>query len=217
MISNLWQDIQYALRMLRKSPGFTLVAILTLAIGIGANTSIFSVVHAVMLRPLPFDRPQDLIMIWGTTPNIDKESASYPDFADWRDQAKSFENIAGFFNQDANLSDTEQAERVNGYRVSANLFRTVHVQPVLGRDFVNQDDRYGAPRVAILSYELWQKRFGGSRDIVGRTISINSNPTEVIGIAPKGFRVLGSADVWMPMSIQNPMSLEVISSAPSVA
>jgi predicted permease len=207
MMAALWQDLQYALRMLRKSPGFTAVAILTLAVGIGANSSIFSVVYAVMLRPLPFDRPQDLVMIWGTTPNIDKESASYPDFTDWRDQAKSFENIAGFFNQDANLSDTEQAERVNGYRVTANLFRTMHVQPVLGRDFVEAEDRYGAPRVAILSYELWQKRFGGVRDIVGRTISINGNPTEVIGIAPKGFRVLGSADVWMPMSIQNAAEL----------
>ena len=201
MMATLWQDVQYALRMLRKSPGFTLVAILTLAIGIGANSSIFSVVHAVMLRPLPFERPQDLYMIWGTTKNIEKEAASYPDFLDWRDQAQKFENIAGFFGQSANLSTNDQADRVSAYRVTSNLFRTMRVQPVIGRDFTPEDDNAGAAKVVILSYELWQKRFGGNREIVGSPISINGNPYDVIGVAPKGFRVLGAADLWVPMAI----------------
>jgi putative ABC transport system permease protein len=201
MMATLWQDVRYALRMLGKSPAFTLVAIVTLAIGIGANSSIFSVVHAVMLRPLPFDRPQELYMIWGTTKNIEKEAASYPDFVDWRDQAQKFENIAGFFNQNANLSTNDQADRASAYRISANLFRTMHVQPVIGRDFTSEDDKAGAAKVVILSYELWQKRFGGNRDIVGSPISINGLPYDVIGVAPKGFRILGSADLWMPMAI----------------
>lgn len=185
-------DLRYALRMLIKSPAFSIIAIGALALGISANTAIFSVVNAVLIRPLPFPKSDRLVMLWQTNPAVKKMGfevapTSVPDFQDWRAQAKSFEAISAFESWTANLTGQDEPERLGGARVSANLMSLLRIQPILGRSFVEGEDQPGRNQVVILSSELWQRRFGGDPAIIGRKLILGEEVYTVIGVMPPRF------------------------------
>jgi putative ABC transport system permease protein len=185
-------DLRFAFRQLLKSPGFTAVAIVALALGIGANTAMFSVVNAILLRPLPFPESARLTMVWQTNSEVAKMGfplapTSVPDFKDWRTQAKSFEAVSAFEGWTSNLTGSEEPERLDGARVSANLFSLLKVAPLLGRGFVEGEDQLGRNQVVVLSSELWHRRFGGDRSIIGRKIILDQEPYTVVGVMPPAF------------------------------
>ena len=185
-------DLRFAVRQLIKSPGFTIIAIIALALGIGANTAMFSVINAILLRPLPFPESDRLTMIWQTNPEVAKMGfplapTSVPDFKDWRAQAKSFEAVSAIEGWSSNLTGTDEAARLTGGRVSANLFSLLRVQPILGRAFLEGEDELGQERVIILSHQLWQTRFGGDRSIIGRKLILDQEPFTVVGVMPANF------------------------------
>ena len=188
-LDTLFQDVRYALRTLVKSPGFTTMAVLTLALGIGANTAIFSVVRAVLLRALPLPQANRLVMIWGTnTANGDTHDViSYPDFEDWRAQAISFDSVAAFTNRGAILTADNQAERVPAVQASAEFFGTLGVQPSLGRSFRADEQEPGASRVVLLSDLFWKRRFAQRADVLGQFVRINEEPYVIAGVMPPGF------------------------------
>ena len=186
----LWMDIRFAVRSLIKRPGFAGVAIATLALGIGANAAIFSVVNAVLLRPRPFPDVDRIVRVRGATIGASGfDNLSPMDFFDFRSRAKRFDRIAAFNNYaDATLTGAGDPERIVGTRVSADFFGVLHVPPAMGRDFTAEDDQPDAPRVALLAYGFWKRRFGADPAVVGRTIALNSMPTQVIGVLPASFR-----------------------------
>jgi predicted permease len=191
------QDARYGVRALLKAPGFTLVAVLTLALGIGANTAIFSVVSGVVLRPLDYLEPERLMWFWDKQPDLDQAPLSAPDYLDFQAQNKSFENIAGVRPLNFNLTGQGDPERVRGVVVTANFFEMLHVTPALGRAFRPEEGLAGAPRVAVISHGFWQQRFGGDANIVGRSITLNEEPVTIIGVAPKGFGFISDAMFWL--------------------
>jgi putative ABC transport system permease protein len=195
------QDLRYGCRMLLTKPGFALTAVLSLALGIGANTAIFSAIHSVLLRPLPLPQPDRLQALWTELPKWGRETASLPDYTDWRQQSQSFEDMAAMTTTNANLGGVDDPERLVIGRATASFFRVLQASPVIGRAFSDEEDAPNRPKVAMLSYGLWQRRFGGRSDIVGQTVSINAVPYTVIGVAPRelGF---APADVWAPLAIQ---------------
>jgi putative ABC transport system permease protein len=197
------QDIRYAFRMLRKQPGFTAIAILTLALGIGANTSIFSVVNAVLLRPLPYPQPDRLVLIRERTNLFDSGSVSLPNYLDWRASQRGFTDLALFRRGDANLSGATndvEAERVSSARVSYNFLSVLGVPPELGRDFRESDDVPHCKKVALISDGLWKRRFGGSRGVIGQSIMLDGVQREIIGVLP--------ANVQLPRKVQVFITLE---------
>src|SRR6267143_6293489 len=203
------QNLRYALRVLGKQPLFTAVVVLTLALGIGANTAVFSVLNAVLLRPLPFHQPQNLVAIGEydtrekADPGTDINSISYLDYVDWRNQKKVFERIAVYTNQGVStLTDRNGALHVQGESVSADLFPLLGVQPLLGRTFLPSEDNPGN-HVVILSHALWQRRFGADRNVVGKTAMLDGRQFEVIGVMPPRFTfpiAAVSAELWVSMS-----------------
>jgi predicted permease len=205
----LLQDIRFALRMLRKSPGFTAIAVLTLALGIGANTAIFSIVDAVLLRPLPFKDPSKLVMLNESFKSLGfpDVAASPPDIAVIERTQRSFSSIGAFQNKDFDLSGSGEPERVIAARVSASIFPTLGIQPLLGRTYTEQEDRPGT-RVAVLSYGLWQRHYAGLANIVGKTVDLDRVPYTVIGVMPKNFQFPlpgpksnnQPAELWVPMA-----------------
>ncbi len=200
------QDLRYAARMLIRNPGLTLVVLVTLALGIGANTAIFSVVNTVLLRPLPFREPDRLVWAWAQSPRqgIPFHSYLYPDFVEWRAQAQSFESMAACAPAPVALTNgsAAEAEHVPRLRVSASLLRMLGVRPALGRDFVEADDQPGAPRVALMSHELWQRRYGADRNLVGRAISLDGEDYTVVGVLPPRFRVINhTAQLLTPIAL----------------
>jgi predicted permease len=190
-VDTLVQDVRYGVRTLVKSPGFAAVAVLTLALGIGANTAIFSVVRAVLLRSLSFPQANRLMLIWATNATNGEmhDVASYPDFEDWKAQNKSFENVAAFTTRGAILATEKQAERVSAVQASAEFFSTLGVQPALGRAFSSDEQQPGAGRVVLLSDLFWKRRFAQRADIVGQVVRINEESFTVIGVMPPGFEV----------------------------
>src|SRR5262245_40111547 len=166
-MDSLVRDIRLAFRVMRRSPGFTIVAILTLALGIGANSALFSVVNAVFLRPLAYPDPDRLVLLWGTTPNIPKEEASLPDYTDWKAQSRSFDGMAAARFINANVTGEGEPERVVGARITHDFLDVLRVAPALGRSFQAEEDRPGAAKVVILSHGLWQRRFAGDAAILG--------------------------------------------------
>jgi putative ABC transport system permease protein len=197
------QDIRYAFRMLRKQPGFSAIAILTLALGIGANTSIFSVVNAVLLRPLPYPEPDRLVLIRERTNLFDSGSVSLPNYLDWRASQRGFTDLALFRRGDANLSGATsdvEAERVSSARVSYNFLSVLGVPPELGRDFRESDDVPHCKKVALISDGLWKRRFGGSRGVIGQSIMLDGVQREIIGVLPP--------DVQLPRKVQVFITLE---------
>jgi putative ABC transport system permease protein len=197
-MTTLWQDLRYALRSIRKNPGFTAVAVLTLALGIGANTAIFSVVNAVLLRPLPFRDPASLCLLTERMPTIPVLGPSYLNFEDWRAQNRSFENMAAVRNTTLTLTGAGEPERVQGQMASASLFPLLGIAAHQGHTFLPAEDRAGAPPVVLLSYGFWQSRFGGAEDTVGRSVTLDNQPYTIVGILPRGFQLIQPADVVLP-------------------
>ncbi len=203
----LIQDVRYALRTLAKSPGFTLVAVLALALGVGANTAIFSVVKAVLLSPLPYPEPERLVWVRENNPgaNIFDEAASAPNYNDWRTQVRSFDGVAAFANTAATLTDGGgEPERVPAVSTSANFFQVIGVAPALGRGFLPEEETTGKNRVVVLSHGLWQRRFGANPQALGQTITVSGNPFTVVGVAPADFKspVRGPKppEMWFPIA-----------------
>lgn len=194
------QDLRYSLRMLLKKPGFTLIAVVTLALGIGANTALFSVVNAVLLRPLPYQEPDRLVILWEQASRMES-SVAYPNFVDWRDRNQVFEKITAFRRESFNLTGTGEAERLSGRMVSADFFATFSKQPARGRDFTAADDRPGVAAVVILSHGYWQRRFGADEKIVGSQLTLNNRAFTVIGIAPADFQFGAGADLFVPLGL----------------
>jgi len=206
LLGELIADVRYGLRGLRRNPGFTAVAILTLALGIGANTAIFSVVNAVLLRPLPYREPSRLAYIsefWPHESNV--KTTPSPDFANWSEHDRLFDGLAAYGGgAELNLTSAGEPERVQGARVTADFFTLLGVQPILGRSFLSEEDRPGGRPVVLLSYELWQRRFGSDAKIVGSTVQLDGEPYTVVGITPAGFRFPDDdfrADVFLPMLV----------------
>jgi predicted permease len=197
---SFWQDLRYAVRLLIKDKWFTLVAAVALALGIGVNATVFTFVNAVLIRGLPFDDP-DRIMSLGTRDARNRDlGISYLEFRDWRDGTKAFSGMAAFSGQTMNISDEGRApERFTGPYISGNAFKLIGERPILGRDFLPEDDRPGAPPVVLLGNGLWKNRYGSSPDVLGRTVKINELPATVIGVMPEGFKFPFNADVWMPI------------------
>ena len=204
------QDIRYAVRMLLKSPGFTVIAVIAIALGIGANSAMFSVINAVLLRPLPYHQPDRLVTIWEESPPRDMYELpiSFADYTDWVDQNNVFEQIAAYTFTNVNLSGTGEPARLLGVRASANLFSLVGVMPVLGRSFLPEEDKEGANRVVILSHAMWQGRFGSDSGILGQALTLNNQSHIVVGVMPAGFQFpVGFG--YMGRVLNDPMDLYV--------
>jgi len=195
LFADLWQDLRYALRMLAKNPAFTSIAIVAIALGIGANTVIFSAVDAVLLRPLPFKNPEQLVMIWENATHLGfpKDTPSPANFLDWQKQAGSFTGMAAMVERSFNLTGVGEPERLDARRVSANLFELLGVRPLLGRTFVLDDDKPGT-HVVLLSYSLWQRRFGSDPSVIGRAITLNGESYTIIGVMPASMHLPGSGN-----------------------
>ncbi len=203
-IESLIQDLRFGLRMLRNSPGFTATAILTLALGIGANTAIFSVVDAILLRPLPYPEPGRLVRIWESSSRLDspRNVANPFNFMDWREQSQAFESMAAISGLMTNLSAHNEPFAVQGMQVSPEFFSVLRTAPLLGRTFNVADGVPGQHRSVILSHGLWQRQFGGDAAIVGQKVQVDGVPCEVIGVMPQGFSFPKSkAEVWTPLAL----------------
>lgn len=193
-------NFRFAFRQLRKTPAFTLIAVFTLALGIGANTAIFSVVHAVLLRPLPYVHSERLMRVFGSQPQLDLAPTSPANFLEWKEQNEVFERIAAYVGQGFNLVGGDKPERVIGARVSADLFQLLGVQPTLGRAFTSDEDQSGHNQVVVLSHEFWQSRFGGD-PTVQKTVRLNEKAYTVVGIMPAGFAFPDTrTQVWTPIA-----------------
>jgi putative ABC transport system permease protein len=186
--------------MLLKKPAFTAIAVLALALGIGANSAIFSVINSVLLQPLPYKDPDRLVIMWEKAPMMDT-SVAYPNFLDWRDQNQVFESIAAFRRDSFNLTGAGEPERLQGRMVSVSFFSTLGYRPALGRDFLEDEDRPGGERAVILTYDLWQRRFGGEESILGRQLTLNEQPYTVIGVMPKEYDFGARADLFTPIGL----------------
>ena len=198
------KDIRYGVRGLVKRPGFAIVALVTLALGIGANTAIFSVVNAVLLRPLPFKDPEQLVIVWEDAAFIGfpQNTPAPANFVDWKTQNQSFADMAALAETSFNLTGDGEPERVAANGVTANFFPLLGVQPILGRGFLPEEDQPGKNRVAVLSYSLWQTRYGGDRQIINREILLNGRKITVVGVLPAGFQFLDKeVRVWLPLAL----------------
>jgi predicted permease len=203
VLADAWHDARYAGRMLRGSPLFTLVVVLTLALGIGANTAVFSLVRAALLRPLPYRDPARLVHLWDTrgTGVYEKFEASYPDFADWRQQTSSFAELGGYTGAGFTVLGGEVPERISASRATWNFFAVLGVRPALGRDFRPEDEPAGAPGVTLLSHGYWVRRFGGDPNVIGRSINFEGTLFTVIGVLPAEFHFAprGGTLAWTPL------------------
>ncbi|HET6647138.1 MAG TPA: ABC transporter permease [Pyrinomonadaceae bacterium] len=202
-METLLRDIRYGIRSLVKRPGFTIVALIALALGIGANTAIFSLVNGVLLRPLPFAEPDRLVWMWGNIRNAgNRASVSPPDFLDFRKENKTFEEFAASFTMPLalNLTGSGEPERLSAAGITGNYFKALGAKPLLGRTFVLENEKPGNDQVVVLSYALWQKRFGGDPAIVGKTITLDGTTREVIGVMPQHFNFPRAAGLWIPIN-----------------
>jgi putative ABC transport system permease protein len=205
-MATLWHDLQYGLRMLRRSPGFTAVAVLTLALGIGANTAAFSVVYAALLRPLPYSQPNRLFTL-SEARSISEDTywdSSYPDYQDWLKQSKTFRSLAGFSNDGFVFRGGGEPQLLFGGQATTNFFSMLGVKPILGHDFpADEDIAAKEPKVALLTYGFWRKQFGGDPNIVGRSIQLDNASVTIIGVLPPNFEFAptGNTQVWVPLHL----------------
>ena len=205
-MSTLGQDLRYALRTLRQAPGFTAVAVLTLGLGIGANTAVFSVLDAVLLRPLPYPHPERLVTLWERELDGAPQITSFATFLDWKSRCRSLRNLAVLSYWTPSVSGSGTPERFEGLRVSREFFRTLGVRPALGRDFLAEEDVQGKDRVVILSWGLWQRRFGGDRNLLGKPIFLDGRAYALVGVLPAGLESLFAtnankpAEIWAPLA-----------------
>jgi putative ABC transport system permease protein len=197
----LWSDLRYACRTLAKRPGFTAVAVMTLGLGIGANTAVFSVVDAVLVRPLPFPDPDRLVVVFDTQPTLETAPASFPDFSDWRGQNRVFEEMTAYYSRSLNLVGRNEPERVRCAQVSENYFALFGVRPAIGRGFSAADHQPGAAPVVVVSHGFWQRHTGGDPDLIGRSILLDDVSYTVTGVLPPDAPSLSQtpAEVWMPL------------------
>ncbi|HYP29319.1 MAG TPA: ABC transporter permease [Blastocatellia bacterium] len=219
-METLMQDLRYGVRMLLQKPAFTVVVVLALAVGIGANSAIFSVVNAVLLRPLPYADPDRLVMIWmdNSRINIAEDWHSFPNYTDYRDHNEVLESIAAFNNRSFNITGSGEPERVQGAWMTGSLLPLLGVSPALGRNFSPEEEQPGKDQVVILGHGLWQRRFGGDRNIVGQSIQLNGAPRTVIGVMPQGFAFPAKdSEMWVPIALtqqqmanRNAISYQVI-------
>ena len=198
-MGTLLQDLRFGLRTLLKSPGFTAIAVIALALGIGANTAMFSIVNAVLLRPIPYPQPDRLLMVYTSMPQFHESSVSYPNFLDWQQRSRSFEQMAAYRNDSFTLTGQANPERLRGYMASSTLFSVLGVQPIIGRTFTADEDHRGAAPVAVLTSSLWKTRFGGDPGVLGRTITLNEKLYTVIGVVPADNVVLRRVSILVPI------------------
>lgn len=191
---NTLHDIRFAFRMLLKRPGFTLIVVLTLALGIGANTTIFSAIDAVLLNPLPYKDPERLMVVWETNKQLgpemwDRNEVAIGNFLDWRSRNQVFDQLGSLFYTDMNLSGMGEPERIKSCVVTANLFQVLGVQPMLGRSFLPEEERPGSPSTVIISHDLWQRLFGSDRNVINKTLTLNGHTVAVVGVMPPAFEL----------------------------
>lgn len=206
VVTDLWQDLSYGVRMLRRNPGFTIVAVVALALGIGANSAIFSVVNTVLLRPLPYKDSDRLVMVWedASKHGFPRDTPAAANYIDWRNQNQVFEGMAAIANESFNLTNVGDPERIEGRRVSANVFGLLGVEPAMGRGFTPEEDQPGTNRVVILSHGLWQRRFGSDVNMVGKTITLNGVGHTVVGVMPAWFEFPTKEDeLWVPIAFSS--------------
>src|ERR1041384_5121424 len=203
-MGNLWLDLRYGLRTLLKSPGFTLIALAALALGIGANTAIFSTVNAVLLRPLAYPESERLVVLEGVNPSkgITDSNMSVPDFADWQSQTKAFEQIAGFVTGGALLTSGDEPERLRIASVTDGFFPLIRVGALKGRTLQTEDAQEGHEPTVVLSYGLWQRRFGGDQNVVGSHMTLGGKSTTVVGVMPPGFDYPYESELWSAFPIE---------------
>src|SRR5215472_13941179 len=204
-MKSLWQDIRYGVRSLLKHPGVTAIAIITLALGIGANTAIFSVVNALLLRPLPFSEPDKLVQVWEASikQGLGAEDVSYPNFADWRDQNHVFEQIAAYTDRAFDLTGAGEPERIQGAIVSPALFPMLGIKPILGRVLLPEEDHPNKVFSVVMGERLWRRRFNSDRQIVGHSITLNQQSFMVVGVVPNIVdlaRLPTDTELWVPIS-----------------
>lgn len=198
LLLDVRQDVRFTLRMMLRRPAFTLAAVLTLALGIGATTAIFSVVDAALLRPLPFEDPGRLSVIWGVAePDRDIRFGSYPEIRDWERLTRSFTDISIYNETSLNLSGEGEAERLEAEIVSPGYFALLGVSPRIGRGFTEDDDQPGVAPSVVISHSLWQRRFGAAPDVLGRRVTLDDRPAVIIGVLPEGFRGFSfDTEIW---------------------
>ena len=201
ILEALLHDARYGLRMLRKNPGFALTVIITLGLGIGANATIFSVINAVLLEPLPYKEPDRLVRLWESNPGggLTEVAVSVPNLQDWQKQQSAFEQLAAAENATFNLTGSGEPQRIAAAKFTANLIPTLDVTPMLGRSFLAEDEAVGAEHVVLLSHALWQRQFGSDPSLVNRTIQLNGVGYRVIGVMPSGFQFPASRELWVPL------------------
>jgi putative ABC transport system permease protein len=207
-MENLFSDTRYALRNLWRRPGFTLIAVVTLALGIGANTAIFSTIHALLLKPLPFPELDRVVAIWDKLPSrgVTRNEVSVANYLDWQSQTQSFEQLALYRWWNANLTGIDPPERIQGFLVTANFFDALGMKPIMGRNFLAEENQPGKDAVAIITYSLWQRRFGGDPNILNKTITINGIVRTVVGVMPENFNFPKGAEIYSPL----PMTPELM-------
>src|SRR5436190_9301347 len=199
-MTTLLQDLRYGVRMLLKNPGFSIVAVLALTLGIGADSAIFRVVNAVLLRPLPYPDSDRLVILRERSPQLEGMSVAYPNFIDWREQNSTFENIGVYRRQSYNFTGSGEPERLVGAQVSADVFSTLKVNAARGRVFTNGEDKPGATPVVVLSHGLWQRRFGGEPNILDQMLTLDGRSFTVIGIMPSDFVFpFRATELWTPV------------------
>ena len=202
-METFWQDVRYGVRMLWKSPGFTIIAVLTLALGIGANTSLFSVVNGVLLNPLPYPKSEQLISVYTRTTTFQRSSSTYLNFLDWQKDNRSFAALGAYRNESFNLTGRGEAEHLRGYTASADYFSILDAKPLLGRVFTRDEDRVGGAPVAVISAGLWKRKFGSAPDILTQTMTLNGINYSIIGVLPAEFHLHGNRDVYTPVGQWN--------------
>ena len=209
-MTTIVQDLRFALRSLLKRPAFTLVAILSLGLGIGANTAIFSVINSVLLRPLPYANPDQVVDLYETSPNVSRGSVSPANFRDWRGQNSAFSNMSAYATADVNLQGVSNPERLMVVYASDNIFNLLGARPMLGRGFLRGEDRDDAPHVAVISTSLWQRRFGADPRVIGKTVTLSGDPYTIVGVMPNSFRFPANVnrDMWLPLQL-NPAQAAV--------
>ena len=206
-MQTLWQDLRYGMRMLLQHPGVTVIAVITLAVGIGANTAIFSVVNAVLLRPLPYPNADRLVAVSENSLESPDISVAYPDYLDWRAQQTVFEEMSARMPTGGIISGANEPERVIGRQVTSSFFSTLGVQPMLGRAFTDAEDKPGMPPVMVISYGLWQRQLGGVSDAIPKSIIYNGETATVVGVLPPWFEFYGRTninnDIFVPLGNLN--------------
>ncbi|MGH9970953.1 MAG: ABC transporter permease, partial [Pyrinomonadaceae bacterium] len=205
-METVFRDIRYGVRGLLKHPGFTAIAVITLALGIGANTAIFSLVNAVLLKPLPFPEADRLVMVGEDMSSLGSprnySEAAPGTYADWKAQQSVFDDMAALNWRPLNLTGDGEPEKIPSYGVTTNFYSLIGVQPAIGRSFTSDEDKPGGAKVAILSHALWQRRYGGGRGILGRDILLNGEKYSVVGVMPVGFQFMqGDVGIWVPAAL----------------